>query len=326
MRRLLVNDALNQLGEHTFWDDLVEWFGMEFVGGDYATLATEAADAIEFFNPDDGYAGDDPYTLIVRNATWFPPIEVRERMRTPTISLLQDILPDGETRKMQEAVIKSSASVVYNSEFTASKYENPAPDNRPRFKRIIPLPVDFSLFTPQNAMGCQQALGLPDGCVIWVGASQGAAGHVKGFDIFQQIVRHNPDIPFVGVFKDAAPESVPPNLRAYTRLSHADLVKVIGACRVGLCTSRSETQHLAGIEMGACGLPIVAPPVGVYWQRDPMEFPGLVVKDGAYAGAIRSLLLKGHNPEAIRDCWRVEFDKPVIKAAWTRLIEEVEAA
>jgi glycosyltransferase involved in cell wall biosynthesis len=314
MRRLLVNDALNQLGEHTFWNDLVEWFGMEFVGGDYATLA-DAAYRYAVYK-----VADEPTSLIVRNATWFPPI----KSDVPTISLLQDIIPDGEMRKMQEAVIKSSAAVVFNSEFTASKYVPLV--NRGNGTIIIPLPVDFSLFTPQNAMGCQQALSLPDGCVIWVGASQGAAGQVKGFDIFLRIVRTNPDIPFVGVFKDAAPDSVPPNLRVYTRLSHGDLVKVIGACRVGLCTSRTESQHLAGIEMGACGLPMVAPPVGVYWQRDPMEFPGLVVKDGAYAGAIRSLLLKGHSLDAIRDYWRKEFDKPVIKAAWTKLIEEVECS
>lgn len=301
-RRLLVNDALSQLGERTFWRLLMEWFGMEFVGGDYATLAEKAKVAAK------------DASLIARNATWFPPIEAA----CPQVSLLQDISPDGETRKMQEAVIKSSAAVVYNSAFTATQYPNIT-------GRVIPLPVDFSLFEPQNALGCQQALSLPEGCVCWIGASQGAAGIVKGFDVFLQIVRTNPDIPFVGVFKDAPPESVPPNLRCYARLPQAELVKVIGACRVGLCTSRTESQHLAGIEMGGVGLPLVVPPVGIYWETQ--EAPIRVVTDssvGHYTEAIRATLSSQSNAETIRAYWKERFDLSVVRLAWETLIREVE--
>lgn len=313
MRRLLVNDALSQLGEVTFWHRLRDWFGMEFVGGDYATLAEKAKDAAK------------DASLIVRNATWFPPIDVK----TSTISLLQDIITEGPMREMQEAVLAGSVAAVFNSEFTRSKYgivnkAYGAPESP-----VIPLPVDFSVFTPQNALACQQALSLPDGCVCWIGASQGAAGHVKGFDTFCQVVRTNPDIPFVAVFKDAMPESVPPNLRAYVRLTHAELVKVIGACRVGLCTSRTESQHLAGIEMGACGLPMVAPLVGVYWNRKDGEFPGLVMKEGTavehFATATRFCMSQPIDKPKVREYWRTEFDIPVVRAAWEKLVEEVEA-
>jgi glycosyltransferase involved in cell wall biosynthesis len=308
MRRLLVNDALTQIpGTRTFWHDLQEWAGAEFIGGDYATLATVA----------DSMAGDGGVSLIIRNATWFPPLKASEHV--PTIGLLQDTIADGPQRKMQIDVANTSRVVVFNSEFCKSKYPT-LPDGH-----VIPLPVDFSTFEPQNAMGCQQALGLPDGCVCWVGAAQGAAGHIKGWDIFIRVVRQNPDIPFVAVLKDAAPEVYPPNLRVYVRLTHEELVGVIGACRVGLCTSRSESQHLAGIEMGACGLQIVAPEVGVYWERDSM--PGLTVNDPKhFTEAVRKALVAYIDPEAIRYYWRAEFDKPVIKAKWAALIKEVENA
>jgi len=304
---------------------------MEFVGGDYVMLAEKAKAAMTPYL-DTSLGVQYPPSLIVRNATWFPPIQAQ----VPTISLLQDII-EGPQREMQEAVIKSSAAVVFNSEFTRSKYPtaiaktgdvprtiDAPPDVR---YRVIPLPVDFSLFEPQNPMGCQQALSLPDGCVCWIGASQGAAGQVKGFDIFLRIVRTNPDIPFVAVFKDALPEYSPPNLKMYCRLTHAELVKVIGACRVGLCTSRTESQHLAGVEMGACGLPMVAPPVGVYWQHRLM--PEVNPVDGGvpeYSIALRATLKWPGDPQTIRAYWQKEFDKPVIKAAWTKLIEEVECA
>jgi len=309
MRRLLVNDALSQLGEHTFWHDLQEWFGCKFVGALYANLADAANTAAE------------EASLIIRNASYFGPLKASERV--PTISLLQDISLDGEMRKMQEAVIRSSKKIVFNSEFTRLKYGGMAGDCLRASWHVIPLPVDFSLFEPGNAMGLQQALSLPDGCVCWIGAQT----PVKGWDIFLQVVRRNPDIPFVGVFKDAAPAYGPPNLRMYSRLPQEELVKVIGACRVGLCTSRTESQHLAGIEMGACGLPMVAPSVGVYWKCD--DFPGVRVDEQttpAYTTAIRAKLKQPGDPQVIRAYWKHRFDKPVIKAAWTKLVEEIECS
>jgi len=155
-RRLLVNDCLTCIeGTRTFWHDLQEWFGMEFVGGDYSNLA-------QLDVPKDA-------TLIVRNATWFPPIKTD----VPTISLLQDIMGDGVQRQMQISVLCSSR-VVYNSAYTASKYNN-------YDGAIIPLPVDFDLFCPASPALMQQKLSLPPGCVLWVGASQGAAAQVKGW-------------------------------------------------------------------------------------------------------------------------------------------------
>ena len=230
MRRLLVNDCLTCIpGTRTFWHDLVEWFECGTVEDDYATLA-DTADAV---------AEGDKTTLIIRNATYFPPLKASAAV--PTISLLQDIITDGPMREMQEAVLRASDVVVFNSEFTKSKYNlmwKEALTEAGKI-RVIPLPVDFSMFQPENPMGLQQALSLPDGCVLWVGACQGAAGQVKGWDTFIRVVRTNPDIPFVCVTKDAPPDVVPPNLRVYSRLPHAELVKVMGACRVGLCTSRT---------------------------------------------------------------------------------------
>jgi len=315
MRRLLVNDCLSALPDHrTFWNDLQDWFGMEFVGGEYPTLLDKVQTRV-------AEAGD---YLVVRNGSYFP---ARLLYATKQICLLQDIFADGPSRKMQEEVLLSCDVTVFNSEFTQSKYPG---DRSPR---VIPLPVDFFLFEPGNAMGLQQALSLPDGCVCWVGACQAAAGHVKGWDIFLQVVRLNPDIPFVGVFKDALPDSVPPNLRCYVRLAQEELAKVMGACRVGLCTSRMESQHLAGIEMGACGLPMVTRNVGTYWNRT--DIPGILVGDdrpAEFTAALRGLLSRSLVPfgeyrgSPCREYWRKEFDREVIRKQWEKLIEQVECS
>ncbi len=318
MTRLLVNDCLTTIpGTRTFWEDLRDWFGMEFVGGNYSTLA-ESAYRTAVYKVRPG-----PVKLIVRNATYFPPIKTD----IPTISLLQDIITEGPQREMQDAVIGDHGCIVFNSEYTRKAYL--PPQNEPfRWDSddVIPIPVDFDLFQPGNAMGLQQALSLPDGCVLWIGASQGPAGQIKGYDIFHKMIRLNPDIPFVGVFKDVAPEYHPPNLKTFVRLSHQDLVKVMGACRVGLCTSRTESQHLAGIEMGACGLPVVAPEVGCYFGRT--DIPGVLIREPqaeTFAVGVRAMLIDPGDPNKAREYWKKEFDKPVIRAAWEKLIAEVEA-
>ena len=321
MRRLLVNDLLTVGGERTFWHDLQEWFDCQFIGGEFATLADKVA-ANNPNHPLDDV--QDEVSLIIRNASYFPPLEASAKI--PTISLLQDIFTEGPAREMQEVVMRSSTATVFNSLYTQKDY-----DHRQGGHHVIPLPVDFSVFEPQNAMGCQQALGLPEGCICWVGACLGAAGNVKGFDIFLKIVRLNPDLHFVGVFKDAIPDSFPPNLRCYLRLSHEELVRVIGACRVGLCTSRTESQHLAGIEMGACGLPLVVPNVGCYWKRGTLKesFPGVVYhKDTSpslIAAQLRNPVWQMQDKDRIREHWKQEFDRPVIRAQWEALVREVES-
>lgn len=309
MTRLLVNDMLSALGERTFWSDLRDWFGCEFVGGSFDRLADIANERA---------AGA---TLIIRNGSYFPPIAAP----IPTISLVQDILTDPQALLTQLRVAVASRVIVFNSAYTQHQYINVAFGAAQ--SRVIPLPVDFRMFEPGNPMGLQQALGLPDNCICWIGACQGAAGQVKGFDILLAMARANPDLHFVAVFKDAPPEYFPPNVRCYSRLPHEELVKVIGACRVGLCTSRVETQHLAGIEMGACGLPMVAPAVGVYWQRTLM--PGVVIAEPGpehYSAAIRAVLHEPGDQAAIRAHWRADFDKPVIRKQWEALVAEVECS
>lgn len=314
MRRLLVNDSISQLGEVTFWSLLKDWFSMEFVGGEFGEGLLDKIQA--------SVAGPGPSTVI-RNASY---MGARLLYDTKQICLLQDIFENGPARKMQDEVIVSCDIAVANSAFTASHYKTESIRGP---LRVIPLPVDFGTFEPQNPMGCQQALSLPDGCICWIGASQGPAGHIKGYDIFLKLVRMNPDLHFVGVFKDAIPDSFPPNLRCFQRLTHEELVKVIGACRVGLCTSRVESQHLAGIEMGACGLPLVVPNVGCYWNQGKdwasrIECPGIVLETQEYANAIRAALKEMWRSGFIREYWQERFDRAIIKKQWEELIKEVE--
>jgi len=79
--------------------------------------------------------------------------------------------------------------------------------------------------------------------------------------------------------------------------------------------------------MGACGLPMVAPPVGVYFEREDM--PGAVVAEPTvenFSTAIRSVLDCPGHPAAIRDYWYREFSIEVIRKQWETLVSEVECS
>ena len=96
VRRLLVNDMLSALPDHrTFWNDLQDWFDMEFVDGEYKDLTDiaqmECGIIDEWENIKTGVKETHRPSLIIRNASYFGPLKTV----IPTISLLQDIFEDG---------------------------------------------------------------------------------------------------------------------------------------------------------------------------------------------------------------------------------------
>jgi glycosyltransferase involved in cell wall biosynthesis len=186
--------------------------------------------------------------VIIRNGTWFGPID----LKVPTISLIQDIMPANSYQRAEQVrVARQSALTVFNSAYTKSKY----PELANITSRVIPLSVDFDLFSPRKVS--------PLADICWIGA----ASWVKGWDVLGEIIRAMPTRTFALVLKDSSHGTVPDNVRVFNRISHTDLPLIILGCQVGLCTSREETQHLAGIEMAGCGLPVVAPNVGAYYSE-----------------------------------------------------------
>lgn len=237
-RTIVVNDHLTCIpNTRTLWHHLTEWFAAEFINGDYSTLASRAESRIIEL--------PHPPSIIIRNGTYFPWFTTRHR---PVIPLIQDIQPFGShLHQWQLNVGRNSNAVVFNSEHTKSFY----PELHDR-AHVIPLGVDFDVFKPHA--GTEKKYD-----VVWVGA--GTA--IKGWDDFQRIVRGNPDLRFACVTKDGA-RFFAYNVEFLCQLPQDEMVRVYNESRVGLCTSKQETQHLAGIEMAACGLWVVAPPVGVY--------------------------------------------------------------
>ena len=292
----LVNDLLTCIpGTRTFWNDLLDWFPdlVDMTGVPFYSLA----DQIERSANENG-APD----YIIRNATYF------RKMNIPckTISLLQDIAEN----PMQKEVLESSDVVVVNSAYTLSKYTylNNA--------KIIPLGTDFNHFRVlSNKEELRQKWGIRGNAVCFIGAQS----EIKGWSTVVDLIKNGTDYQFVLVLKDEGYVSLPVgNYTQFHRVSHQDLVEIINACDVGICTSVTETQHLAGIEMGACGLPITTTNVGVYYNLEPGDW------GCRYVDPLTAIDMLMNQEGDSRSYWLKEsMDRESCRLAWKSIIDSM---
>ena len=292
MRGWLVNDRLTAIpGTRTLWNHLLTEVPelVDKTTGTYAGLA----ESIEFD------AAREAPDYIIRNAAYFRWLDVP----CPVISFVQDVL-EGSPRTLLIGACEASRLVVFNSEYTRAAY----PELHAADYRIIPIGTDERLFVERDVD--------KDGSVLWVGS-----GHsVKGFNLACQLAIESAR-PWVFVLKDDA--KVPPIGTVYRRIPQWRLAELASAAAVGVCTSREETQHLAGIEMGMCGLPLVATPVGVYHER-PMGAWGMQ-SDGDWHSCIA--LAARLERKAAAAYWRDEgFGLANCMSMWKTTIKSLEAA
>jgi len=235
----LVNDKLTCIpGTRTFWHHLLDGVPglVDKTIGTYEGLADHVESEAVTAEPD----------YIIRNAAYFRWINVG----CPVISFVQDIV-EGALRDQLIEACAASRSVVFNSEYTKMMY----PELHATDYRVIPIGTDTSVFRP-----CEPDPHIPENAILWVGS-----GHsVKGFDLACRLASESKR-PWVFVMKDDTPVEV--GALVLSRIDQPQLARIASACAAGVCTSARETQHLAGIEMGMCGLPLVTTEVGAYYSR-----------------------------------------------------------
>lgn len=292
----LVNDRLTCIpGTKTFWHDLLEWIPelIDKTNGytDFKNLATDIEHNALLGIPD----------YIIRNATYFR----RIKLPCKQISLLQDIhIGDHD----QIEVCNSSTITVINSNFTFSKYKDVLTECK---IEIIPLGVDFNFF---NKTYDKHKDVLPNS-ILFVGA---AGIYGKRFDIIQDLIKSTA-YNFCLVMKDDF-KMIHPRVRVFNRVNHDTLLKIYNSCDMLICTSPGETQHLASIEAGACGVPIITANSGALYNVPSGEW-GLKEFNGNYLECIK-FVMDHKNEFSPRDfLLRSGFDKESCKNKWVYLVE-----
>lgn len=300
MKGWLVNDTLTCIpGTKTLWHDLLENVPSleDKTGGvtDFKHLKKSIeSQAARLGTPD----------YIIRNATYFEPL----RLKCKTYSLMQDIAT-GALREQQIQVCNGSTVTVFNSEYTMSLYLDVKTP-----KLLIPLGVDFDLFKPlEQRTSLRESLGILPDSVLFVGD----ASQIKGFDILQSIIDQT-NFNFCLVMKDGYTCSNP-RVRVFNRVPHSILVNVYNSCKLLLCTSRVETQHLSGLEAAACNLPVVASNVGCYFNRENGDWGRLV--SGDFIGAIHDVFESYDSFSPRQYFLDHKYDKNSCMTRWRDLVE-----
>ena len=297
----LVNDTLTCIpNTRTFWHDLLDWFPNleDKCNGytDYSVLA-EKIESLEG-RPD----------YIIRNGSYFRKLNID----VPTFCLIQDT----SNNPMQTEVINTSTCVVFASKETHNLYKDRI---NPKNVRVIEQSSDFNFFKPISERHPEV---LPNS-IIFIGDS---SHEKKGFHRVLNLIETMTDFNFCLVMKDDTNINVIPQhsrsrVRIFNKVDRDTVRLLINSSVCAICTSGNEEGHFAGIEIGACGIPMVARPMGCYLDRKDDKSWGLISNDEDFPSTIRYVVnnLELFNP---REYYSKEYTLERCREKWVNLINE----
>ena len=297
----LVNDCLTCIpNTRTFWHDLLDWFPNLIDKCDGYTEYSILAQKIECIPKHPNY--------IIRNGSYFRKLNID----VPTFSLIQDTMDN----PIQTEVINSSTCVVFASKQTYNIYKNRI---NPKNVRIIEQSSDFNFFKPTPERHPDV---LPNS-IIFIGDS---SYDKKGFHRVLNLIETMHDFNFCLIMKDNTtldiiPEHNRNRVRIFNKVDRNAVRLLINSCVCAICTSGNEEGHFAGIEIGACNIPMVSRPMGCYLDRVNDQSWGLIANDEDFAVKIRYV---ANNREFFspRKYYSKEYTLERCREKWTALIEE----
>lgn len=297
----LINDCLTCIpNTRTFWHDLLDWFPNLKDKCDGYTDYSILAQKIESLPNRPNY--------IIRNGSYFRKLNID----VPTFSLIQDTMNNA----IQTDVINSSTCVVFASKQTYDIYKNRI---NPKNVRIIEQSSDFNFFKPIFEKHPDV---LPNS-IIFIGDS---SYEKKGFHRVLNLIDTMRDFNFCLVMKDNTtldiiPEHNRNRVRIFNRVDRNTVRLLINSCVCAICTSGNEEGHFAGIEIGACDIPMVSRPMGCYLDRKDDKSWGLIADDEDFPTKIK-YVINNRQKFSPRKYYSKEYTLERCHEKWKSLIEE----
>jgi len=297
----LVNDTLTCIpNTRTFWHDLSDWFpNLEDKCNGYTDYSV-LAQTIESIDGRPDY--------IIRNGSYFR----RLNIDVPTFCLIQDT----SDNPMQTEVINTSTCVVFASKETHNLYKDRI---NPNNVRVIEQSSDFDFFKPISERHPEV---LPNS-IIFIGDS---SHEKKGFHRVLNLIETMTDFNFCLVMKDDTsindiPQHSRSRVRIFNKVNRDTVRLLINSSVCAICTSGNEEGHFAGIEIGACDIPMVARPMGCYLDRKDDKSWGLISDDENFPETIRYVVNNRHTFTP-REYYSKEYTLERCREKWEDLINE----
>jgi len=299
----LVNDCLTCIpGTKTFWHDLLDWFP----GLIDMTIKSQGFKGLAELIEQQAAINGEP-DFIIRNASYFR----RLNLKTKTISYLQDCLT-GNDRVQQLDVCNNSDIVVCNSQFVKNQYEK---EIKSRIE-IIQIGTDFDLFHPiLEKEKLRQKFGILENSILFIGSMH----PIKGFAKIQHLI-NNTKYNLCLVMKDGF-KSNNHRVKVFNRITHEEIVEIINCCSMLICSSVTETLHLAGIEAMACDLPVLTTDVGIYCGFEDGPW-GIKVKNDDFLSGVKDMFENLGSFSPRKFALSHELDRPACKKRWQDLLGE----
>lgn len=302
----LVNDCLSCIPSiRTLWHDLLDWFpGLEDKTNGY-TNYNILADVIEKMYNEAEIKPD----YIIRNGSYFRKMNID----IPTFALIQDT----QNNQIQTDVINTVTCIVFSSHETYRIYKDRI---NPKNWRVIEWASDFNFWKPLE----EKHPDILPNSIIFIGDS---SYEKKGFHRVLKLIDIMEDFNFCLIMKDDTtlniiPEKSRNRVKIFNRANSETVRLLMNSSVCGICTSGMEEGHWAGIELGACNIPMVSRPMGRYLDNiDGIGKWGELAEDDDFPDVIRKVVAnkESYSP---REYYSKEYTHERFKEKWTNLIEE----
>ena len=216
---------------------------------------------------------------------------------------------------MQTDVINSVDCIVFASKGGYDAYKDRI---SPKSVRVIEQSSDFDFWKPD----IQRHPDVLPNSIIFIGDS---SYEKKGFHRVINLIENMEDFNFCLVMKDNTtlnriPENCRNRVKIFNKVDRNTVKLLINSCICGICTSGMEEGHFAGIEIGACNLPMVARPIGCYLDRvNDVGKWGEVATDEKFPETIRNVV-KNIHAYSPRDYYSKEYTLERCKEKWIDMV------
>jgi len=301
----LINDCLTCIpGSKTLWNYLLaEIPGLEDKTNGYTDYSI-LADKIET----DYNSEEVKPKYIIRNGTYFRKLNIN----VPTFCLIQDT----QYNPVQTEVINSCDVVVFPSKFTYDAYKDRI---QPKRVEIIQNGADFDFFKPLDEKHPDV---LPNSIIFIGDASIGK----KGFPLVLDTIHKMSEMNFCLIMKDDSTLDIIPyedreRVRMFNKVPMETVRLLINSSVCAICTSGNEEEHISGIEIGACNIPMVTRPVGRYSDdRNDIEW-GVIAADNEFPEKIR-FVLKNRHLFSPRSYYSTKYSTALSMKKWGQIIKD----